>query len=144
MVGAGSPALLVVTARHSIGGWFRQTALLAPHGKDPGSAGIRAGDIGPAWRLTVRGAGRQADLAYARLLAMAQHEAALPIACVERCSTPDRRWSGVRLTDLAALVGLGTHTPQVLVKSVQRGGSFSSAALSDNQVRAPGPFWPCA
>ncbi|MFD8637213.1 molybdopterin-dependent oxidoreductase, partial [Streptomyces sp. NPDC059656] len=38
-------------------------------------------------------------------------------------------------TDLAALVGLGTHTPQVLVESVQRGGSFSSVVLSEGQVR---------
>ncbi|MFE1555053.1 molybdopterin-dependent oxidoreductase [Streptomyces sp. NPDC058734] len=150
MVGAGSLALLVVTAGQSIGGWFRRTALLAPHGEDPGSGpngfqinktagsvGIRADDIGPAWRLTVRGAGRQVDLTYGRLLAMPQHEAALPIACVEGWSTPDQQWSGVRLTDLAALVGLGTDTPQVLVNSLQRGGSFSSAVLRDNQVRDP-------
>ncbi|MFI7360192.1 hypothetical protein ACIBTP_40545 [Streptomyces avidinii] len=37
MVGLGSVALLVVTAGQSIGGWWRNTALLAPHGRDPGS-----------------------------------------------------------------------------------------------------------
>ncbi|MFE3936584.1 molybdopterin-dependent oxidoreductase, partial [Streptomyces goshikiensis] len=47
----------------------------------------------------------------------------------------DQQWSGVRLTDLAALVGLGTDTPQVLVESVQRGGSFSSVVLAPNQAR---------
>ncbi|CAM5675175.1 membrane protein [Streptomyces avidinii] len=148
MVGAGSLALLVVTAGQSIGGWWRETALLAPHGRDPGtgpngfqinktaaSSGIRPSDIGPDWRLTVRGAGRQEVLTRAMLLAMPQREAALPIACVEGWSTPDQEWSGVRLTDLAALVGLGTDTPQVLVESVQRGGSFSSVVLAANQAR---------
>ncbi|WP_208949851.1 MULTISPECIES: molybdopterin-dependent oxidoreductase [Streptomyces] len=148
MVGLGSLALLVVTAGQSVGGWFRRTALLAPHGQDPGSGpngfqinktaasvGIRPSDTGPAWRLTVRGGRRQIDLTYAQLLGLPQHEALLPIACVEGWSTADQHWSGVRLTDLAALVGLGTHAPQLLVQSVQRGGSFSSVVLSADQVR---------
>ncbi len=148
MVGLGSLALFVVTAGQSVGGWWRRTALLAPHGQDPGSGpngfqinktaasvGIRASDTGPAWRLTVRAPGRQVILTRKELLAMEQHEAALPIACVEGWSTPDQLWSGVRLTDLAALVGQGTDTPQALVESVQRGGSFSSVVLRDNQVR---------
>ncbi|MGW1519746.1 molybdopterin-dependent oxidoreductase [Streptomyces sp. NPDC002287] len=148
MVGLGSLALLLVTAGQSVGGRLRRTALLAPHGQEPGagpngfqinktaaSVGIRPSDTGPAWRLTVRGAGRQIDLTYAQLLGMPQHEALLPIACVEGWSTADQQWSGVRLTDLAALVGLGTHTPRVLVESVQRGGSFSSVVLSDRQAR---------
>ncbi|MFJ3927032.1 molybdopterin-dependent oxidoreductase [Streptomyces sp. NPDC090022] len=148
MVGLGSLVLLVVTVGQSVGGRLRRTALLAPHGQDPGSGpngfqinktaasvGIRPSDIGPAWRLTVRGAGRQVVLTYEHLLALPQHDAALPIACVEGWSTPDQRWSGVRLTDLAALVGLGTHTPQVFVESVQRGGPFRSVVLRDNQAR---------
>ncbi|MEU3777899.1 molybdopterin-dependent oxidoreductase [Streptomyces sp. NPDC032472] len=149
MVGLGSLALLVVTAGQSVDGWLRRTALLAPHGQDPGSGpngfqinktavsvGIRAADIGPAWRLTVRGAGRQVDLTYARLLELPQSQARLPIACVEGWSTSDQQWSGVRLTELAALVGLGAEDgPQVLVESVQRGGSFSSVVLSASQVR---------
>ncbi|MFI8277648.1 molybdopterin-dependent oxidoreductase [Streptomyces sp. NPDC085929] len=148
MVGLGSLALFVVTAGQSVGGWWRRTALLAPHGQDPGSGpngfqinktaasvGIRASDTGPAWRLTVRAPGRQVILTRKELLAMEQHEAALPIACVEGWSTPDQLWSGVRLTDLAALVGQGTDTPQALVESVQRGGSFSSVVLRDSQVR---------
>ncbi|MFB8041431.1 molybdopterin-dependent oxidoreductase [Streptomyces hydrogenans] len=148
MVGLGSLALFVVTAGQSMGGWWRRTALLAPHGRDPGSGpngfqinktaasvGIRPSDIGPAWRLTVRGAGRQVVLTREELLAMEQNEAALPIACVEGWSTSDQLWSGVRLTDLAALVGQGTDTPRALVESVQRGGSFTSVVLRDNQVR---------
>lgn len=66
---------------------------------------------------------------------MTQHEAALPIACVEGWSTTDQQWSGVPLTELAALAGLGVRAPEVLVESVQRGGPFRSAVLRDNQVR---------
>lgn len=149
MVGLGSLALFAVTAGQSVGGWWRGTALLAPHGQDPGSGpngfqinktagsvGIQASDIGPGWRLTVRGPGRQVVLTREQLLALPQHEAALPIACVEGWSTPDQTWSGVRLVDLAALVGIGgDDVPRVLVESAQRGGSFSSAVLRDNQVR---------
>ncbi|WP_432215698.1 molybdopterin-dependent oxidoreductase [Streptomyces seoulensis] len=148
MVGAGSLALLAVTAGQSIGGWWRRTALLAPHGRDPGpgpngfqinktaaSVGIRPSDIGPAWRLTVRGGGRQVVLTLDMLRAMPQSESALPIACVEGWSTSDQQWSGVRLTDLAGLVGLGTRPPSLLVESVQRGGAFSSVVLAANQVR---------
>ncbi|MFJ3171995.1 molybdopterin-dependent oxidoreductase [Streptomyces roseus] len=150
MVGLGSLALFAVTAGQSAGGWWRRTALLAPHGRDPGSGpngfqinktaasvGIRPSDIGPAWRLTVRGPGHQVVLTREELLAMEQHEAALPIACVEGWSTSDQLWSGVRLTDLAALVGRGSDPSWALVESVQRGGPFGSVVLADNQVRDP-------
>lgn len=147
MVGLGSAALLVVTVGQSADP-LRRFALLAPHGgPDPGpgpngfqinktasGVGIRASDTGPAWRLTVTGGGRETTLSRARLLAMPQHTASLPIACVEGWSTSDQLWSGVRLLDLAALVGLA-NGPGVLVESLQRRGSFRSAALRGNQVR---------
>ncbi|MFJ4685137.1 molybdopterin-dependent oxidoreductase [Streptomyces sp. NPDC088789] len=148
LVGAGSGVLLLVTVGQSVGGWFRRTALLAPHGQDPGTGpngfqinktaaalGIRTSDTGPAWRLTVRGGGRQTVLTLDELRALPQHESALPIACVEGWSTTDQRWRGVRIVDLAALVGLGPDAPHVRVDSVQRGGAFASAVLRDNQVR---------
>ncbi|MGX7759683.1 molybdopterin-dependent oxidoreductase [Streptomyces angustmyceticus] len=150
LVGAGSLGLLVVTAGQSIGGPLRGTALLAPRGQDPGqgpngfqinktaaSVGIRARDIGPDWRLVVRGDGRERNCTRAQLLALPQHTAALPIACVEGWSTDDQHWSGVRLADLAALVGLRHSPPGVFVESVQRTGAFRSTQLRDNQVRDP-------
>jgi DMSO/TMAO reductase YedYZ molybdopterin-dependent catalytic subunit len=148
MVGAGSLGLLIVTAGQSIGGSLRESALLAPHGQEPGTGpngfqinktaagvGIRAHDIGPAWRLVVRGGGRERTFTRAQVLVMPQHSAALPIACVEGWSTNDQHWSGVRLADLAALVGMDQGPPGVFVESAQRGGTFSSTHLRDNQVR---------
>ncbi|MCF6525716.1 molybdopterin-dependent oxidoreductase [Streptomyces sp. JJ36] len=150
LVGLGSVALLVTTAGQSIGGSLRNTALLAPRGQDPGPGpngfqvnktaavrGIRPADTGPDWRLRVRGGGREAVLTRQELLALPQRTAALPIACVEGWSTDDQEWSGVRLTDLAALVGLGESPPDVYVRSLQRRGSFRAAALRENQVRDP-------
>ncbi|WP_327327938.1 molybdopterin-dependent oxidoreductase [Streptomyces sp. NBC_01210] len=148
MVGAGSLVLLAVTAGQSIGGSLRTTALLAPHGQEPGrgpngfqinktaaGVGIRARDIGPGWRLVVRGGGRESILTRDQVLALPQYDAALPIACVEGWSTDDQEWSGVRLADLAALVGFVDRAPGVFVESAQRSGAFRSAMLRDNQVR---------
>ncbi|MET7761062.1 molybdopterin-dependent oxidoreductase [Streptomyces sp. NPDC005393] len=151
MVGLGSFALLVVTVGQSIGGPLRRGALLAPHGRDPGrgpngfqinktaaGVGIRARDMGPDWRLVVRGAaGREAVLTRAQVLRLPQHGAALPIACVEGWSTTDQRWEGVRLADLAGLVGYAGRPPGVFVESLQRHGSFRTVVLGDYQVGDP-------
>ncbi|MCW2640295.1 MAG: rane protein [Dactylosporangium sp.] len=149
LVGAGSLALLAVTVGQSVDGGLRPTALLAPHNRNPGSGpngfqinktaaavGVSSADVGPNWRLMVRGGGREVVLTRAQLLDLPQHASALPIACVEGWSTDDQQWSGVRLADLAALVGV-PNAANVLVESVQRGGSFRSAALADNQIRDP-------
>ncbi|MGR8008174.1 molybdopterin-dependent oxidoreductase [Streptomyces hypolithicus] len=148
VVGAGSALLFAVTAGQSIGGPLRYTALLAPHGEDPGpgpngfqinktaaGVGIRAQDIGPDWRLVVRGPGTRRILSREEVLALPQHTASLPIACVEGWSTGNQEWSGVRLSDLAALAGFDGPAPGVFVESAQRSGAFRSAMLRDNQVR---------
>ncbi|WP_328462169.1 molybdopterin-dependent oxidoreductase [Streptomyces sp. NBC_00448] len=152
MVGLGSVALFVVTAGQSIGGPLRETALLAPHGRDPGTgpngfpinktaalAHIRPQDVGEGWRLVVHGAGNghRVSLTLDELRAMARHGSALPIACVEGWSTSDQHWEGVRLADLAALVGHPTDPPGVFVESAQLSGSFRAVALRANQVRDP-------
>jgi DMSO/TMAO reductase YedYZ molybdopterin-dependent catalytic subunit len=45
-------------------------------------------------------------------------------------------WTGVRLRDLAALVG-AEDAAAVFVESLQRGGAFSTNSLTDSQLRAP-------
>ncbi|MFF2964465.1 molybdopterin-dependent oxidoreductase [Streptomyces sp. NPDC057963] len=147
MVGTGSLLLLVVTAGQSIGGRLRNTALLAPHNRNPGggpngfqinktaaAVGVSPAHIGPSWRLALHGHGTT-PLVFTReqLLTMRQHAAALPIACVEGWSTEDQHWSGLRLADLAALAGL-PDAGSVLVESVQPPGPYSSVVLRGNQI----------
>ncbi|MBY8876196.1 molybdopterin-dependent oxidoreductase [Actinacidiphila acidipaludis] len=148
MVGLGSLTLLLVTAGQSIGGPLRRTALLAPHGRSPGTgpggfpvnktaAGshIRPQDVGTGWRLTVDGGAGTVQLTLDDLRQLPLHRAVLPIACVEGWSTGDQHWEGVRLRDLAALAGHEADPPGVFVESVQRTGSFRAVALSAGQVR---------
>jgi DMSO/TMAO reductase YedYZ molybdopterin-dependent catalytic subunit len=149
LVGGASLLLFLTTVGQSLGGPFRRTALLAPHGTaDPGGgpngfqinktaayAGITAADTHEdAWRLVVTGRTGTIRLSRAQLLQLPQHSASLPIACVEGWSTADQWWRGVRLRDLAALVGYDGDPPDVLVESLQRHGAFRRAALRANQV----------
>ncbi|MFS4097505.1 molybdopterin-dependent oxidoreductase [Streptomyces sp. AF1A] len=151
-VGGGSLLLLLTTVGQSLGGPFRRTALLAPHGAaDPAGgpngfqinktaayAGITAADTHEdAWRLVVTGRTGTVRLSRTELLRLPLHSASLPIACVEGWSTADQWWRGVRLRDLAALVGYDGHPPDVLVESLQRHGAFRRAALRANQVADP-------
>jgi DMSO/TMAO reductase YedYZ molybdopterin-dependent catalytic subunit len=146
LVGGGSLAILAVTLGQSVGGPLRRTALLAPRGRDPGSgptgfqvnktaaaAGVVGARTGPDWRLEVRGTGASSMLSRAELLAMPQHTARLPIACVEGWSTPDQAWTGVRLRDLARLAGV-PDPAYVYVESLQERGAFRSASLRRNQI----------
>ncbi|WP_265562765.1 molybdopterin-dependent oxidoreductase [Streptomyces hygroscopicus] len=149
LVGGASLLLFGTTAGQS-SDVLRGTALLAPHGTDPGSgpggfqinktaayAGIDARETNEeAWRLVVSGRTGTVRLSRAQLLRMPLHSSALPIACVEGWSTSDQWWRGVRLRHLAALVGYDDPT-DVLVESLQRQGAFRRAALRANQVEDP-------
>jgi len=78
------------------------------------------------------GGASQLDLSRAQLLALPQQSYELPIACVEGWSTT-QTWTGVRLRDLAALAGVESFD-ELLVESLQEGGSFRRATLSPGQV----------
>lgn len=149
MVAASSLALLGLSVGQVIAGAARSTALLAPRGQErrsgpPGSqpdfqvnktaavAGIVPVD--DTWRLELKGAASQ-SLSRTQLLALPQHTARLPIACVEGWSTGVQTWTGVRLADLAVLAGATPGAP-LFVESLQRGGGFGSTTLSAGQVRA--------
>ncbi|MGW2787637.1 molybdopterin-dependent oxidoreductase [Streptomyces populi] len=149
-VGGGSLLLFSTTVGQSFDG-LRRTALLAPHGgADPGTgpngfqinktaayAGIDPAETGEdAWRLVVTGRTGTVRLSRAQLTGLPLHSAALPIACVEGWSTSDQWWRGIRLRDLAALVGYD-DPPDLFVESLQRHGSFRRAALRANQVADP-------
>jgi DMSO/TMAO reductase YedYZ molybdopterin-dependent catalytic subunit len=100
------------------------------------AAGI--GPVDDGWRLELTNPATKTtiSLSRAQLLALPQHTARLPIACVEGWSTGVQTWTGVRLADLAAEVGAAPDT-SLFVESLQRGGGFGSATLSSGQVRAP-------
>jgi DMSO/TMAO reductase YedYZ molybdopterin-dependent catalytic subunit len=151
LVGGGSLLLFATTVGQGFDG-LRRTAVLAPHGgADPGSgpggfqinktaayAGIHAAETSEeAWRLTVTGRTRTVRLSRADLLRLPLHSSALPIACVEGWSTSEQWWRGVRLRDLAALVGYDGDPPDLFVESLQRHGAFRRAALRANQVADP-------
>jgi DMSO/TMAO reductase YedYZ molybdopterin-dependent catalytic subunit len=150
--GAGSALIALLSVGQSAGGPLRWAALLAPRGQDPGrpddfqvnqtaaSAGIKGTETGAAWRLALSADGPAGQppvmLRRTDLLALEQHTASLPIACVEGWSTDDQEWAGVRLRDLARMAGVRSPA-SVLVRSLERGGAFSQVVLSAGQVMDP-------
>jgi DMSO/TMAO reductase YedYZ molybdopterin-dependent catalytic subunit len=145
-VAGGSATLVALVAGQSIGGWTRRTALFAPRGLSAASSGtppvnrtaatigLTAADVGPAYRLVLVGA-RQVSLTREQIAALPQRTAELPIACVEGWSVA-ASWTGVRLTDLARLTGIG-RPGGARVESLERRGSFKTAELSAAQVTDP-------
>ena len=147
LVGVGSATLLVSNVGESIGGPFRETALLAPRRTSGGGpngfpinktahdARVTRAMVGTGWRLMVIGAGgRKLMLSREDLLALDLRTAHLPIACVEGWSST-QRWQGVPLGALAEKVG-AHGADSVLVGSLQPAGVLREATLSGGQFRA--------
>jgi DMSO/TMAO reductase YedYZ molybdopterin-dependent catalytic subunit len=144
VVGAGSLLLLLQGLGDSLGGPLRGLAFLGPRDRvGPGpngfavnrtarAAAITAADVDARWALQLQSAQHSLRLSRAQLLAMPQHTYDLPIACVEGWSTT-QRWSGVRVRDLAALLGLEGRVT-VTNDSLERGGVYSRITLASNQV----------
>jgi DMSO/TMAO reductase YedYZ molybdopterin-dependent catalytic subunit len=148
LIGASSATVFVVTAGQSIGGWTRRLSALAPRDADISSgpngfqinrraeeAHITAEETGDSWRLVVSGLSGSVPQTFSRaeLLAMPQHTARLPIACVEGWSTGNQRWTGVQLRHLAVVAGL-PNAASVHVQSLQKSGGFSQTTLAANQI----------
>lgn len=148
LVGGGSALVLLLSVGQTIGGALRPLSVLLPRGRVLGdgpndfqvnrtaaAARISPDDTGETWRLTLRGGERDVSLSRTKLLALPQHTADLPIACVEGWSTT-QTWTGVRLADLAHLAGI-SEPASAQVESLQRSGAFNDAALQSNQVLDP-------
>jgi DMSO/TMAO reductase YedYZ molybdopterin-dependent catalytic subunit len=143
-VGAGSLFLLVQGAGQALGGPLRSIALLAPRSLKEGgpngfpvnrtaaTAQITAKKIGPSWRLRLHAGSRVMALSREQLLRMPQWTYELPIACVEGWSTT-QRWTGVRISDLAKLVGIDRPF-RVQTSSIADNGLFDSATLDSEQT----------
>jgi DMSO/TMAO reductase YedYZ molybdopterin-dependent catalytic subunit len=125
---------------------LRRLALLAPRRPDAGpqgfpvnrtaaSVGLDHVDAG-AYRLTVVASrGETTTYTYDELRALPQHEATLPIACVEGWSA-SRRWRGVRVRDL--LDAAGAHDAvRVQVVSMQQNPLYRRSELTRGVARDP-------
>jgi DMSO/TMAO reductase YedYZ molybdopterin-dependent catalytic subunit len=144
-VAAGGSVLLGVQGiAQDVGGPARSLAFLLPRGSTAGSGpndfpvngtyaalGLPAGTI-PGWKLRVLAAdGRRLELTRAELEhRFTQHTYSLALACREGWSTT-QRWTGVRLADLAAAVGV-RESAAVFVEALDGG----TATLAANQVAA--------
>jgi len=148
VVGAGSAALLLANVGATVGGPFRRLSLLAPRrqvigpgpndfqvNKTARAAGVTVATTGPSYRLALRSSGREVVLSREQLLAMAQHTAKLPIACVEGWTTT-QEWTGVRLSDLAREAG-AADAERALVRSLQRHGPLRIVTLNGGQLHDP-------
>ena len=106
-----------------------------PVNKTAGGAGVLKLARDPAYRLQVEGnVQRPLSLSLEELSALPQHEADLPIACVEGWSR-GARWRGVRVGDLLALAGADDADADVLVESLQRSGRYRRSTLNSSHVR---------
>jgi DMSO/TMAO reductase YedYZ molybdopterin-dependent catalytic subunit len=119
---------------------LERLALLAPRRPSVGPQGfpvnrsaVEAGVVGsardPDFRLTVDGnVGRPLQLSLDEVRALPQHEATLPIQCVEGWST-SQHWRGVRVRDLLQMAGADDDA-EVRVESLQRRGAFGASDLN--------------
>jgi DMSO/TMAO reductase YedYZ molybdopterin-dependent catalytic subunit len=107
-----------------------------PVNKTAASAGVRAAAVDPGYRLTVTGPHTEVTVDLAALNRLTQHTVELPIACVEGWSAA-ATWTGVRLRDLVALVGVDPSHAIVEVESMQPGGRYRSSTVPPPHTRDP-------
>jgi len=136
-------AMTIATAGQTVTP-LRPLSVLAPRRTDVGPQGlpvnrsaaqanVTQSAVDPAWALELVGPGGTTLLDRAALLAMPQHSAVLPIACVEGWSA-SALWSGVRVADLVALAG-GSAASSVAVTSLQERGTYRASELPAVYVR---------
>jgi DMSO/TMAO reductase YedYZ molybdopterin-dependent catalytic subunit len=145
-VGAAAGVITVATVGQTVAP-VAPVSLLAPRrpatgpqrlpvNKTAAGAGVRDAALDPRYALELAGpAGRRA-LSAAELAALDQHTVVLPIACVEGWSATGT-WTGVRLRDLAALVGADPETAAAEVESLQATGRYRSSTVAAAHLRDP-------
>lgn len=106
-----------------------------PINRTADAAGIPTIVAEESWRLSVTGPSGSRTFSYADLLALPQVSVALPITCVEGWSA-DARWGGVRVRELARLVG-GSEESFVGVESAERSGAYRRTTLPTAYAQHP-------
>ncbi len=119
-------------------------ALLAPRRPDVGpqgfpinrtaaAAGVVTSARDPSYRLVVEGRVKNPlSLSLDDLAALPQHDATLPIACVEGWSA-SKRWTGIPVRDLLHMAE-AVEDAQVTVHSLQRRRAYKSSELDVAQA----------
>jgi DMSO/TMAO reductase YedYZ molybdopterin-dependent catalytic subunit len=145
-VGAAVGTLTLTTLGQTVRPLSR-LGLLAPRRPDVGPQGLPvnktargarvvdlAGD--PSWRLVVEGkVATPLRFTLEELRGLPQHEASLPIACVEGWSA-DARWRGVPVGALLEMAG-ADPAAHVAVESLQPKGLFRRSVLNPSHARHP-------
>jgi DMSO/TMAO reductase YedYZ molybdopterin-dependent catalytic subunit len=99
-------------------------------------AGVRDAALGRDYRLTIAGPERAVALSIPDLAALPQHTVVLPITCVEGWSAT-ATWTGVRLRDLVALVGVDPGHAAADVESLQAAGRYRTSVVPPPHTRDP-------
>jgi len=145
-VGAAAGVITVTTIGQTVAP-LSPVSLLAPRRPTTGpqhlpvnktalAAGVRDSALNPDYRLLVVGPAGRVALSTAALAALPQHTVVLPISCVEGWSSTGT-WSGVRLRDLAALVGADPDNAEAEVESLEAGGRYRTSAVATPHLRDP-------
>ncbi|WP_431684104.1 molybdopterin-dependent oxidoreductase [Kitasatospora sp. KL5] len=141
-VTAATGAVTLTTAGQTVP-WLQRLDLLAPRRPDTGSQGLpvnrtaaQAGTVSvPAdWQLEVVGP-RPYRYTLDDLRGLPQHEAVLPISCVEGWSA-SARWGGVRIADLIARAGAPADSA-VRVTSLEADGPYRVMEMPAQYARDP-------
>jgi len=145
-VAAAAGAVTILTVGQTLRP-LRGVSLLAPRdpavgpqglpvNKTAGGAGVLQTARSPDYALVVDGdVGRPLRLSLGELRALPQHDADLPIACVEGWSA-GASWSGVRVRDLLELAG-ASSVGEVRVESLQERGSFRASRMNAGHAAHP-------
>lgn len=145
-VGAAAAVITVTTAGQTVPA-LAPLSVLAPRRPETGpqglpvnrtaaAAGVREAAHDPAYRLMIVGPQRGVALSLAELAGMAQHTVRLPISCVEGWSATGS-WTGVRLRDLVALVGLDPDAAVARVESMQARGRYRASDVAQPHAADP-------
>ncbi|CAN5182239.1 molybdopterin-dependent oxidoreductase [soil metagenome] len=104
-----------------------------PVNRTAAKAKVLESAMSPDWRLSVLNGSTTRTFTYAQLRALPQHEAELPIACVEGWSQY-ATWRGPRLRDLVDIVG-APASATVRITSLEQGSSYAVTRMQPNFVR---------
>jgi DMSO/TMAO reductase YedYZ molybdopterin-dependent catalytic subunit len=140
-VGAAAGVVTLATAGATVGPLRRLSPLATrratvgpqdlPVNKSGAAARVTETAVDPAYRLLVGAM----SLSLFELQSLPQHDAVLPIACVEGWSAIGH-WRGVRLRDLLDRAGIGRDR-WVRVESLERAGLYRSSEVSPTYARDP-------